>query len=227
LKVGALFSGGKDSTYALYWALQNGFDVECLLTVFPLNPESYLFHTVNIWITGLQAEAIGLPHLTTESSGEKEKEVLDLERLLKQAKSLYGIKGIVSGAVASEYQKRRIEQVARKLDLISITPLWGKSPENLLLKYIESGFEIMITGVFALGFDSSWLGSMLTEDKVAELLVLKEKYGVNPVGEGGEYETTVLYAPFFKKRIIVEEYEKEWYNYWGILCIKKATVVDK
>ncbi len=221
MQVGSLFSGGKDSVYAVYWAINQAWDVKVLVSLIPKSSESWMFHFPNAWLTELQAESLGIPYIKVETSGEKEKELEDLETALRKAKE-YGIKGIISGALASEYQRTRIETVCHRLNLKSFMPLWHKNQVELLRDVVRAGFEVIITGVSAYGLDKSWLGRRLDEQMVRELERLQEKYGVWAGGEGGEFETLVLDGPIFKKRLVIDEIDKVWEGNRGILVVKKA-----
>jgi len=227
LKVAVLFSGGKDSTYTVYWALEKGYEVACLLTMISENPESYMFHTVNIEWTRLQAKAMEIPHLVGYTKGVKELEIRDLSRLINTAVVEYEIEGIVSGAITSQYQKSRVERVAEENGVLSIAPLWRKDPVQLLKEYLDLGFEILITGVFAMGLGGEWLGVILDHEYLDRLVELSRRYQISPVGEGGEFETFVLDAPHFVKRIEIVEYKRYWYGDWGILSIEKAKLTEK
>jgi len=148
MRLGILFSGGKDSCFAAYKAMQE-HDVKCLITVFSLNPDSFMFHTPNIMFTREQAQAIGLPIIIKETKGEKEKELDDLKEAIKQAKEKYNLEGVVCGAIASSYQKDRVDRICRELDLESIAPLWHVDPGQYLKEMIGSGFKVIIGAVSA------------------------------------------------------------------------------
>jgi predicted ATP pyrophosphatase (TIGR00289 family) len=223
LKVAVLFSGGKDSSYAIQWCIDQSHTIISLVSIFPERSDSYMYHTPNIELTCIQAKATGLPHITRKSSGIKEEEVKDLEAAVKTL----DIDGLVSGAVASEYQRSRVASVSEKLGLRSITPLWHKDPLIYLNDMINRDFDIIFTGVYALGFNKNWLGRKLDESALKDLMKLNKNYGVNLSGEGGEYETLVLDAPFFKKRIKIIKSEKIWEKDSGYLAIKGAKLIEK
>jgi ABC transporter with metal-binding/Fe-S-binding domain ATP-binding protein len=222
LLLAGIYSGGKDSTYALMKAMESGHTVACLVNVRSRNPWSYMFHTVNVEWVRLQAEAMGLPLLTKESPGEKERELDDLESLLALAKRRFGIEGVVSGAIASLYQKSRIDRICRGLELASIAPLWGVDPHQLLHSYLERGIVAIITQVSSLGISEKWLGRILDHQALLELEELSRRYRLHPCGEGGEYETFVLWAPIFKKRLVIERARKVWGGDWGAYIIEAA-----
>jgi len=226
MKVGVLFSGGKDSTYAAYIAKERD-SLECLVTLSPLREDSYMFHYPNIWLTKLQAEASGVPQIMVETEGVKELELQDLGKALSLAKEQYGIKGLYTGALSSVYQKSRVEKTCSTLGLKSISPLWHVPSEIHLRNLLENGFQVMVTSVSALGFTSEWLGRIIDDQAVKDLLDLQQKYGVHPGLEGGEGETLVLDCPLFARRIEVQESEKHWRGDSGYLGITKARLVSK
>ena len=223
MNVAALVTGGKDSALALYRALKQGYKVKYLVAMFPEREDSWMFHYPNVHMTELFAEAAEIPLIRGRTSGIKEKEVKDLKNLLASL----DVEGVVSGAIASHYQKTRIDKVCQQLGLESIAPLWGESPEKLLNELLELRFEVVIVGVYAMGFSQEWLGRKINEETVQELLKLREKYGISPIGEGGEYESLVLDAPYFKRKIQILETEKVWKENQGYLLVKKARLVWK
>lgn len=220
MRVAALYSGGKDSTLAVQCAMERGWEVTHLITLHPKRADSFLFHHPNTHLTRLQADAMGIPLVEEESSGEEGREYEDLRRAV--ARVAGAVDGIVSGAVASEYQRVRIERACAELGLKAFAPLWHKPPEVLLRRLLELHYEIAFSSVSAEGLDASWLGRPLDEAAVADLLRLHGEKGVHPTGEGGEYETLTLWAPFFRQRIVVEEARKEWRRDHGAWVVAKA-----
>lgn len=226
MKLGVLFSGGKDSTLALHLAAEKE-EVACLITVVSVNKESYMFHTPNVDMTQLQAEALGLPLVSVETKGRKEEELADLERAIVQAKTLYSIEGVVTGAVESVYQASRVQRICNKLGLWCFNPLWKHNQRALLEELLKRRFTVIISGVFAYPLDASWLGKLLDQSMIEQLSVLNEKYGISVTGEGGEVETTVLDAPLFKQKIEVASSDLMWNCTSGVYIIKKARLVQK
>jgi len=223
MKVAALCSGGKDSTFALWLAMKQGHEVGRLVAMIPGREDSFMFHYPNIHLIDQFAECVGLPLLKAETSGERGQELVDLKNVLHGL----DVEGIVSGAIASNYQRGHIDRICEELGLASLAPLWGREPVELIQEMFRTGFEIIITSVAAQGLDSDWLGRKLDEKALQELGKLRERYGVNPSGEGGEYESMVLDAPFFKSKIEVIEAEKIWRSISGYYLIKKARLVRK
>ena len=226
MKLGVLFSGGKDSVFACRRAMEKN-RVACLITLISENPDSYMFHTPNIRHTSLQAEALGLPRLAWPTQGVKEKELEDLSAAIAAARDRYGIEGIVTGAIESVYQAARVQRICRDLDLWCYNPLWQTDQLAYLRLLCREGFSIIISGVYAYPFDASWLGAPLTEERIARLEELEKKYKINPSGEGGELETFVLDGPVFQKRIEVLRASQCYANYRGQYLIEELQLVEK
>jgi asparagine synthase (glutamine-hydrolysing) len=222
MKLGVLFSGGKDSAYALYKAKEKN-EIVCLISIISKNPESYMFHTPNIKLVGLQAKALGFPLINKVTKGEKEKELKDLKAAIEEAKKKYSIEGVVTGAFASAYQKDRIQKICDELNLKCINPLWGKEPEKIMREMIASGFKFMLSSIAALGLDESWLGRVLTNKDVDKLVELNKNFGVHIAFEGGEAESLVVDGPIFKQKIKIISAEKRMENEnTGVYRILKA-----
>jgi len=221
--VAALFSGGKDSTLAARLAEEDGHQVSYLVTMRSGNPDSYMFHTVNVDAAELQAEALGKQWVQAWTAGEKEKELDDLKATLEGLP----IEGVVSGAIASSYQRDRVERICGELGLTHLSPLWGRGREELLRLVLDKGMKVIFTAVAAQGLDESWLGEELDEAAVRRLLKLKAEYGVDPCGEGGEYESMVLDAPWFRRKVVVSKAEKTWDGVSGRYVISEAHLRPK
>lgn len=224
MKVAALFSGGKDSTFAVWKALKVGHEVKYLIAMVPENPDSYMFHYPNIELAIVQGVASGIEVVTKGTKGIKEKELRDLEDVLK---SLKGIDGVVAGALASRYQKERVEKICKKLRLKLFTPSWGKDTEEYWKELLKNKFVIMITKVSCEGLGKKWLGKIIDSKTLKELKQLAEKHNFHLAGEGGEFETFVLDAPFFKKSISVVRAKIIWRGDSGIYLIEKVHLSDK
>jgi ABC transporter with metal-binding/Fe-S-binding domain ATP-binding protein len=199
MKLASLFSGGKDSVYSTYLAKQEGHEIVCLISIFSENKESFMFHTPSISKVEKQAEVIGIPLLIWKTKGEKEKELIDLKNAIKKAVKVYEIEGIVTGAIQSVYQASRIQKICDDLGIKCINPLWQKDEEKYLEELINSGFEVIIVGVFAYPLNESWLGRKIDSRFIKEIIELNRKYKIHVAGEGGEFESFVLNCPLFSK----------------------------
>lgn len=221
-KLAALFSGGKDSTYAIYKVEKIGYMVDFLLTVYPSSPDSLYFHYPNIKLTELQARAMEKKHIAAEVRDDELDALRSLISRISQK-----IDGVVLGVSSSSFQKKIVENICREYGLGLLTPLWGTNPDKLLKDIVESGFQVMVTGVAALGLTREWLGKILSIEDVDKLKEISKRYGVNVSGEGGEMETMILDCPLFKKKIEVLDYEIVWEMDRGFFIIKKAELKEK
>ncbi len=231
----SLFSGGKDSTWALHRALQSDLDVQRLVTVHP-EGDSYLYHVPQTELANLAAESIGIPsydvfpgEFDTDGSSVGERgdaELAPLETALRDLDDSLanGLGGIVAGAVESEFQTSRIEAMAHRLDVELFAPLWQRDSVALLEAMLEADFEIRIVKVAARGLDEKWLGRVLDQEAMADLIDLNETYGVHVLGEGGEFETIVTAGPHMDRRIDLE-YSIEWDGTRGSLALTDARLV--
>lgn len=223
MKVRAMFSGGKDSAYAVHLAQQRGWDVSGLITMVPERGESHMFHIPNVHLCAMLAEAMGIPHVAVPTEGGEEKELDDL----KAALTGLNVDGVVSGAIASDYQHTRIDRVCHELGMRSFAPLWRWRQEDVLSGMLAAGFKAIVVGVYADGLGKEWLGRGLDAYAVAELSDLARANRMNVSGEGGEFETLVLDGPNFAKCLEIVEYEKSWDGTRGELTVMKARLAEK
>ena len=221
MRVACLISGGKDSMLALHMASEE-HEVVCLVSIHSKNPDSYMFHTANIELTNAIAIALEKPLLRVHVSGEEEKEVEELSEQL----SVLDVDGIVIGGIRSEYQKKRFEFIAESMNADLISPLWHMDEEEII-REVGRRFEAIIVKTSAMGLDESFLGRRIDESLLDELSALNRKYGVNIAGEGGEYESLVLDAPLYRKRIEILDYEVAGDGLSKQMVIKSYRLVEK
>jgi len=229
----SLFSGGKDSSWALYCAHEEGLDVARLVTVHP-EGDSYMYHVPATHLASLAAESIDVPLVdvepagfeaaaATESGAQGDAELEPLEAALRTVAEHLdgGLAGVTAGAVESEYQTSRIEAMCDRLGCELFAPLWQRDPRELGAAMLDAGFEITVLQVAAYGLDESWLGRTLDRDALDELAALNEEYGVHVLGEGGEFETFVTDGPHMSRPVELE-YETVWEGDRGHLEITDA-----
>lgn len=225
MKLASLFSGGKDSTYAIYRVKQEGHSIECLVSIFPQSEESYLLHYPNISATSLQATAMKIPQILSRvDTTDPRIELEQLQNLLETAKKDFGIEGIVHGGLFSEYQRTRFETIGNDLNLKVLSPLWHIDQKNYLKDLLDSKFKFIITSVTSAGLDETWLGREITRDDVEQLVLLSAKYGFNLTFEGGEAETFVIDCPLFYSPIQIIKANKIWDGYRGRFEITEAVL---
>ncbi len=228
MKIAALYSGGKDSTMALYWALRQGHEVMCLVTLHPQRSDSYMYQFPNVELTKYHSEALGIPLITAKTSGIKEEELKELKEALQLAKKKYGVEGVTAGALASVYQKERVERICKELGLEAFAPYWHWEPEKYLREILKSGFEVVITAIGAEGLKKELLGKKLSPEVIEELKRIREKTSFHLGFEGGEAESMVLDGPIFKKRLEITDSEIVMENSnTGYLKINKIRMAEK
>lgn len=223
MKVAVLASGGKDSTYASWWALMQGWSLEVMITVKITGDDSMMFQLQNTEIAKFQAESIGVEWIEVNSSGIENDEIYELEEEIRKFEG--PLDAIVVGALRSDYQKTRIERMCERLELISFCPLWHHSPSEHMNSLIEHGFDVRIVSVSSEGLGEKWLGKKITKDSLDELTILSEKFRFNLDGEGGEFETITLDAPHFNKTIICEG-KKSWDGVRGVWDLTKIQLAS-
>ncbi len=201
MTVTALVSGGKDSVYSAYLADTQGWPVDELVTLRPSDPDSMMFHTPNLDLVALQAEAWGKRHRAVPVEGRDE-----AAELAALSAALSGSAGpVVVGAIASSYQWARVLRVSDRLGRRVYAPLWRVAPGLVVREEVAAGLDIRLVHLSAEPLTPDLLGRRLDTGLVDEL----ERRGrsarsFNVAGEGGEYETLVVDAPFFARRIELE-----------------------
>ena len=227
MKLAILFSGGKDSNYALFKTAQK-HNIVCLISIISENKESYMFQSCGNEFLKLQAKAIELPLIEVKTKGEKETELKDLKKAIKVAIKKYEIDGVVSGAIKSNYQSLRIQNICNDLDIYSINPLWQINEKEYLAELLKNKFEMMIIQIASYPFTKNILGKIIDEKIKTELINTSDKYSISCVGEGGEFETFVLNSPLFQKKLQIISSEKimESEN-CGYLQIREMELIKK
>ncbi|MCQ2069934.1 MAG: diphthine--ammonia ligase [archaeon] len=216
MRLASLYSGGKDSAFSLYVAEQMGHEVPYIVNIVPEDKASWIFHTPNLNVVPAMAEAMGKKLVLGRSTGEEDSDMKGLHDALEGL----DIDGVVVGAVWSDYQWDRMNIVCGDLGLKLIAPMWRKDQDMLMDQIIDAGIEAVIVGVYAEGFDESWLGRPINRETLAELKKLREKYHISIMGEGGEYESMTLYSPVYSHALDIDGFEKEWSRNNGTLRVK-------
>jgi uncharacterized protein (TIGR00290 family) len=203
MRVLALLSGGKDSVCAVETARGFGWDVVAALAMRPAEDDAWMFHTPNLDAVRGVAECLGLPLVEAPSRSGKDEEVTDLEAAVRSAKERFQLDGLISGALASEYQRTRLDLVGHRTGLRSFAPLWHKEPRAYLDGLVAGGWDIRFSRAAAEGVPSDWAGQRLDAMKVAAMVGHSARPHV--AGEGGEYESLALDAPCYGRRLVVDK----------------------
>lgn len=221
--LGALSSGGKDSTCAAHRAAQAGHKVSCILTIHPASDDSRLLHHPGTRYVGVQARSMGMAwrgEVATSTSDSAEDAALD--RLVDWAVRRHGIRGLVHGGIRSAFQKRRFEGLCDRHSLEPVAPLWG-SGAGYLRDLLNGGFRFAVVSVSAGGLDGSWLGRVLTVADAGRLEALSARHGFAVDFEGGEAETFVVDCPAFSRPVLLCG-AASWNGYTGRFEISDAVL---
>ncbi|MES2154171.1 MAG: diphthine--ammonia ligase [bacterium] len=202
MRVIALLSGGKDSVCAVETARGFGWDVVAGLTMVPVSDDAWMFHTPNLHVVRGVAQCLGLPLVECPVAEGPDEEVRGLEQALASAKRSFNLDGLVSGALASEYQRTRLDAIGHRIGLASFAPLWHKAPLPYVEGLIAAGYDMRFSRVAADGVPNEWAGQRLDAGKLRALAASPGRPHV--AGEGGEYETLVMDAPCYARRLVVD-----------------------
>ncbi|KAI8920776.1 hypothetical protein DFJ77DRAFT_447308 [Powellomyces hirtus] len=224
MKVVALLSGGKDSCFNMLHCVANGHEIVALANLKPAAAsgkdelDSYMYQTVGHDAIDLYGECMGLPLFRREIKGTsvsqgsdycltENDEVEDLFELLSNVKrAIPDVEGVSSGAILSNYQRVRVENVCARLGLASIAYMWRRNQNELMQEMISVGLNAILIKVASLGLNERHLGKTLQE-MYPHLLSMHERFGAHICGEGGEFETLTLDCPIFRKRIVIDQTE--------------------
>lgn len=220
MKLGVLFSGGKDSCLALHIAKQQNHEIKYLLSVIPENFDSFMFHKPYPKLLEKQADNLGIDLIIMKSKGVKDEELKDLKELISNVKDK--IDGILVGGVASNYQGQRIKSICNELKLKFYAPLWDYNEEDIWELLFKEKFSVILTKISCEGIPKEFLGKIIDKKLYLELKKLSEKYKFRMDFEGGEAESAVLFMPGFKKEIIIKYKIRSESNYRHFLDIRKV-----
>jgi len=203
VRVGVLWSGGKESNLACQRIMAQGHEVAVLITyIFDDWPS--VCHPLSIM--SLQSEALGIPHVTLRVAEPYEEAYRDSIRNLIRTD---GVQGIVTGDIWIEEHRRWMESVCEGLGVNVIMPLWNENSRDLLHTVVSSGLRPVFTCVKEPWFDADWIGHQLDGQHAEALKNLHDRFGIDICGENGEYHTMVLDGPTFKQSIRIEEFTVE------------------
>lgn len=219
-KAALLFTGGKDSCLALLRAKENGFDVKYLLSIIPSSFDSYMYHKPSLLLLKAQARMLSIPLLTKKSRAGKERELKDLEALIKRVSKK--VDYLVIGGIASNYQAKRIKKIAEKQKLKILAPLWNYSAKQLWHELLENNLKVVITKISCEGLGKEWLGKIIDKKAFEELMTLSKKYKFELSGEGGDFETAVLFMPLFSREIKIKCKSRSQGSYRHFFVVEKV-----
>ena len=219
-----MFTGGKDSVYALHKAIEKGIEVKVLASIIPHYKYSMLYHQPYYNALLSQAQSLGIP-LETIGICDQNLEKEALRKILRRVKEKYHVDIVVTGGVKSIFQYEVFDKIASELGLKTYAPLWRVNEEDYLRDILDYGIEFILVSITAMGIPHYLLGKVFNRDDLEKLTALSRKYGFNLSLEGGEGETLVTNAPFFKYKLIVKGKRVDLSEYEGYFEIQRVVLV--
>jgi len=202
--VAVSWTGGKDSSLSLYEAEMLGYRIKCLVTFAPTQ-ERFLAHPIAFM--RLQAQALDLPHhvITVEEPYER-----SYENAISSLKEKHGIDTLVTGDISeiAGHDTNWMADRSAHCDVDLLRPLWHRDRLELLNRLLSLRFKILFSCVKRPWFTEDWLGLELSQSSIEGLSELSRRTGLDMCGEQGEYHTSVLDGPRFKKIIRIVSYSK-------------------
>lgn len=229
MDVAILYSGGKDSTFAIQQAIENGWNIKYLVSVKPSGKECFLFHFATVEMTKEFAKLLGIPHIYLKcgvSDPFKEAELLKIAIEKEQAENK--IDAVILGGIGlQETQIRSIQNALAPLKVDAFAMHSGEDHDLLIEKMLGQGYEILITQIASDGL-KDWLGRKITKENFLQLKADSIKYGFHVGFEGGYADTLVTDCPFFSRRMVIENmsvvYEDD---YCGHVVINNYRMEEK
>jgi len=220
----ALVSGGKDSIYSAYLCETQGWPVDELVVIEPADPESPLYHTPNLGMVDLQAKAWGRTVRRVRASpGGPEAEAAALDEAIRGPHD-----PIVAGAIASSFQWARLVAATYRAGKRLFVPLWGKAARTVVEEEIAAGLDVRLVHLSAEPLGAELLGARLDAPLLRRLDALSRTVrAFHLAGEGGEFETLVVDAPFFRERIVLDEVEARFDRSTHTLGVRAAHLAPK
>ncbi|EXC03292.1 TPA: diphthine--ammonia ligase [Acinetobacter baumannii] len=207
------FSGGKDSSLALYHAMQTG-NVIGLIVMLEEQGQRSRSHAMPLDIIRAQAQAIGLPVFMASSSwNDYENKFINLLNEAKQKGAEVLVTGDLDMPEHGCWHHRVTKTVGLKLGM----PLWLRPHREVVEEFIQLGFQsVVVTVNLKLGMKVEDLGQVLSLEYIQKL----ENRGIDPCGEGGEFHTTVIDGPIFNKAIPVRKLDIVYHEEYAFLPLE-------
>lgn len=226
MKVAIMFSGGKDSTFAIDYALEKGWKIDYLLSVKPTRTDCFLFHFATVENTPELAKILGVKHILTScniADPEKEAEIVKNIVIKNPVDAV-----VLGGTGLQETQIRSIQKALLPHGIEVFAAHAGQDHDLVMKEMIKKGYKFMITQIASDGLNKDWLGRVLDEKSMNELFARSIKYGFHCGGEGGYYDTLIIDGPIFNSRLeIIESHKIMESNCEGHLIVDKLQIVKK
>lgn len=229
MDVAVLYSGGKDSAFAIQRAIDKGWNIKYLVSVKPTRKDCFLFHYATVEQTRDLAKMLGIPHFYLKCKvADPMKEAAIVKDIVEKNQKNMKIDAVVLGGTGlQETQLMSIQNALMPLKVDAFASHAGEEHDIVMEEMLKSGYEILITQIASDGL-KDWLGKRITKENFSQLKKDSIKYGFHIGFEGGYADTLVTDCPIFPKRLVIEDmsitYEDD---YCGHVVINKFRIEDK
>ena len=225
MKVAVLFSGGKDSSYAIEYAQKKGYEIAYLLSVKPNRKDCFLFHYATVEHTVEQAKSLGLKHILVPCTVADPKKEAQIVKEVVQKNPVDAV--ILGGVGLQETQIKSVKEALAPLGTKVFASHEKQDHGKIVEEMIEKGYKIKITQVASAGL-IDWLGKIISKENFEKLKTDSKKFGFHLGFEGGYADTFVLDGPIYNHKFEVIKEEKVVENdFCGHIEIKEFKVVLK
>ncbi len=225
MKVAILYSGGKDSTFAIDAVMKKGWEIAYLLSVKPTRKDCFLFHYATVEHTKSLAEILGIKHILTSCDVA---DPVQEANIVKEIIVKNPVDAVVLGGVGLQVtQLTSIQKALLPYGIETFAMHAGEEHDKVMLEAIKAGYEIIITQVASDGL-AGWLGKRLTLENFEKFKSDSKKFGFHVGGEGGYYDTLVVDGPIFSKKLSLGEMKITMDDaYCGHVTVVSVKVVEK
>ncbi len=229
MDVAILYSGGKDSTFAIQHSRDMGWNIKYLISVKPTRKDCFLFHFATVEQTRELAKMLGIPHFYVKCGvADPVKEANIVSEIVEKNQKKMKIDAVVLGGTGlQETQLKSIQNALSPLKVDAFASHSGEDHDLVMEQMLEKGYEIIITQIASEGL-KDWLGKKITKENFPHLKKDSIKYGFHIGFEGGYADTLVTDCPLFSKQMVIDDmsviYEDK---YCGHVVVNKYRIQDK
>ncbi|RJQ15847.1 diphthine--ammonia ligase [Candidatus Woesearchaeota archaeon] len=229
MNVAVLYSGGKDSNYAVQYAKEKNWNIQYLLSIKPDRKDCFLFHYATVEHTPLQAKLLGLKHFLIPCTvADPEQEAALVKNFVETMQTSLPVDAVILGGTGLQMtQLKSIQTALQSMHIEVFAAHAGLDHETVFRDMVDKGYEIMITQVASDGL-ASWLGKKITKENFAQLESDSKKFGFHIGFEGGYADTFVCNMPLFPKKLHIDAFSKVFDDaYCGHVLFNNIEVLDK
>ena len=229
MDVAILYSGGKDSTFAIQHAMNKSWNIKYLISVKPTRKDCFLFHYATVEQTRDIARMMHIPNFYVKckiANPVKEAEIVK-EIVKKNQKKMKVDAVVLGGTGLQETQLKSVQNALRPLKVDAFASHAGEEHDLVMEEMLKNGYEILITQIASDGL-KDWLGKKITKENFSQLKRDSVKYGFHIGFEGGYADTLVTDCPMFSKRLVIEDMSIIFEDaYCGHVVINRYRMEDK